>query len=245
MTRTLSAAVAALAMLLPAPASAAEIKLLCTNALKTVMEDLAAPFATSSGHKLVIVYGSTGTLKGLIDKGEAFDVAILGSEALDDMVKQGKLSSRTDVAYSSMGVAVRTGAAKPDLSSTDAFKRTVMAAKSIAYTADGVSGVYVKGLFQRLGIAEPMQAKTIHGRGAEMVAGGKAELGITQISEILPVTGAELAGPLPADIQQRSAFPGAVSGTAKEPGAAKSLLKFLASPEAGKVMKAKGVDPAN
>jgi molybdate transport system substrate-binding protein len=236
-------AVAAVGLALSQPAHAAEITLLCSNALKTVMAELTAPFEKASGHTLAIVYGSTGTLKGRIDKGEAFDVAIFGDEAMKDLLKQGKLTARAEVTYSSMGVAIRQGAAKPDLSSTDAFKRTVLGAKSIAYSADGVTGVYIKGLFQRLGIADQMQSKTQHGRGAEMVAEGKAELGVTQISEILPVAGAELAGPLPPDIQQRTAFPGAISTASKAPEAAQALFKFLASPEAARVIKSKGLEP--
>jgi molybdate transport system substrate-binding protein len=110
-------------------------------------------------------------------------------------------------------------------------------------TEDGVSGVYVKGLFQRLGIADEMKSKTLHGRGAEMVAEGKAELGITQISEILPVAGADVAGPLPREVQQVTAFPAAVGTAAKELGAARALLKYLATPEAAAVMKSKGLEP--
>ena len=142
-----------------------------------------------------------------------------------------------------MGVAIRKGAPKPDLSSAEAFKRTVLNAKSIAFSQDGVSGVYLKGLFERLGMADEVKAKTNHGRGAEMVAQGKAELGITQISEILPVEGVEVAGPLPPGVQQITAFPAAISASSKAPEAAQALLKFLASPEAAKVLKSKGLEP--
>jgi molybdate transport system substrate-binding protein len=235
--------VAAAATMWVAPARAAEVTLLCSNALKSVMEELAPRFDQASGHRLVIVYGSTGALKARVDKGEAFDLAIFGAGAIDGLIKDGKLAGRSEVASSGMGVAIRKGAPKPDLSSTEAFKRTVLNAKSIAFSEDGVSGVYLKGLFQRLGIADEIKPKTVHGRGAEMVAEGKAELGITQISEILPVAGAEVAGPLPRDVQQVTAFPAAVSTTAKAPDAARALLNYLATPEAAAVMKSKGLEP--
>ena len=236
-------AAATAATMLAGPANAAEVTLLCSNALKSVMEDLAPRFEKASGHKLSIVYGSTGALKARIDKGEGFDLAIFGAGAIDGLIKDGKLASRSEVASSGMGVAIRKGASKPDLSSTEAFKRTVLNAKSIAFSEEGVTGVYVKGLFQRLGIADEMKSKTLHGRGAEMVAEGKAELGITQISEILPVAGADVAGPLPREVQQVTAFPAAVGTAAKEPDAARALLKYLATPEAAAVMKSKGLEP--
>jgi molybdate transport system substrate-binding protein len=235
--------VAAATAVLVAPARAAEVTLLCTNALKSVMEELAPRFEQASGHRLVIIYGTTAALKARVDKGEAFDLAVFGAGAIDGLIKDGKLAGRSEVASSGMGVAIRKGAPKPDLSSIEAFKRTVLNAKSIAFSEDGIAGSYLKGLFQRLGIADEVKPKTVHGRGAEMVAEGKAELGITQISEILPVAGAEVAGPLPRDVQQVTAFPAAVSTTAKEPDAARALLKYLATPEAAGVMKSKGLEP--
>ena len=244
MQRIMLAATAAAFALAPiAPASAAEITFFCTNALKSVMEELAPQFEKASGHKLTIVYGSSAPLKARIEKGDAFDLASISGSALDDLIKQGKLATRTEIASSGMGVAIRKGAPKPDLSSAEAFKRTVLNVKSIAFSQDGVSAVYLKGVFERMGIAEEVKAKTNHGRGAEMVAQGKAELGITQISEILPVEGVEVAGPLPPGVQQITAFPAAISTSAKQPDAARALLKFLGSPEAAKVMKSKGLDP--
>jgi len=233
----------AAAMGLVAPAHAAEVTLLCSNALKSVMEELAPRFEQTSGHRLTIIYGSSGPLKARVDKGEAFDLAILAAGAIDGLIKDGKLAGRSEVVSSGMGVAIRKGAPKPDLSSTEAFKRTVLNAKSIAFSEDGVSGAYLKGLFQRLGIADEMNPKTVHGRGAEMVAEGKAELGITQISEILPVAGVEVAGPMPRDIQQVTAFPAGFSTAARAPDAARALLKYLATPEAAAVMRSKGLDP--
>jgi molybdate transport system substrate-binding protein len=233
----------AAAMVLVTPARAADVTLLCSNALKSVMEELGPRFEKTSGHRLVIIYGSSGPLKARVDKGEAFDLAILAAGAIDGLIKDGKLAGRSELVSSGMGVAIRKGAPKPDLSSTEAFKRTVLNAKSIAFSEDGVSGTYLKGLFQRLGIADEVKPKTVHGRGAEMVADGKAELGVTQISEILEVAGVEVAGPLPRDVQQVTAFPAAVSTTAKAPDAARALLKYLTTPEAAAVMRSKGLEP--
>jgi molybdate transport system substrate-binding protein len=247
MTRiALAAAAASMAISFAGPASAAEVTLLCTNALKSVMEELGPQFEKASGNKLHIVFAATNPLKARIEKGESFDAAMLGGGAIDDLLKQGKLAagSRTDVATSTLGVTIRKGAPKPDIATTEAFKRTMLNAKSLAFNKAGLTADYLKGLFQRLGIAEAMQAKFVDARSAEAVAEGKAEIGITQISEILPIAGAELVGPLPKDIQERTAFPAALSAAAKQPDAAKALLKFLVSPEAAKAIKSKGLEPA-
>lgn len=245
MTR-LSAAALALALASTVPAGAAEVTLLCTNALKSVVEAVGPQFEKASGHKLKIQYSPTGPAKTMIEKGEQIDVTILGSGAIDGLIKTGKLvgATRTELARSSLGVAIRKGAPKPDLGSSEGFTRAMLASKSIAYSKGGLTGDYLKGLFERLGIAPQMTAKTVFGRSAETVAEGKAEFGLTQVSEILPVAGAELAGPLPKEIQEYSVFPGAVSANAKQAEAAKALLKYLTSPEAAKVMKAKGLEPA-
>jgi molybdate transport system substrate-binding protein len=231
-------------MLATGGASAAEITLLCSNALKSVIEELGPAFEKASGHKLKTEYGSTGPLKAMIEKGRAFDVAILGVEATDDLIKSGKLSTRTDIARSGMGVAVRRGAAKPDLGTTQAFKQALLNAQAISYSDGGLSGIYLKGLLERLGIAEQLKSKIRSGRGGEMVSEGKAEIGLTQISEILSEPGAELAGPLPADIQQYTIFPAAIGTAAAHTEAGQALLKFLKSPEAARVLKAKGLEPA-
>jgi molybdate transport system substrate-binding protein len=245
--RWIAAAAAWLALTLAAgAANAADITMLCTTALKTVMIDVGPQFEKATGHKLHIQYSPTGPAKARIEKGEAIDVTILGTGAINALIKGGKLvaATRTDVARSAMGVAIRKGAPKPDLSSADSFKKAMLNSKGIAYAEGGLTGDFLKGLFQRLGIADQMKAKTVLGRGAETVAEGKAEFGLTQISEILPIEGAELAGPLPPDIQEYTVFPGAVSAGAAQPDAAKALLKFLTSPEAVKVIKAKGLEPA-
>jgi molybdate transport system substrate-binding protein len=185
-------------------------------------------------------------LKAAIEKGRAFDVAILGVEATDDLIKRGLLAagSRTDIARSGMGVAVRKGAAKPDLNTTQAFKQALLNAQTIAYSDGGLSGTYLKGLLERLGIADQLKSKIRFGRGGEMVGEGKAEIGLTQVSEILSEPSTELAGPLPADIQQYTIFPAAIGGAAAHAEAGQVLLKFLKSPEAANILKAKGLEPA-
>jgi molybdate transport system substrate-binding protein len=231
-------------------AQAAEIRVLSSNAVKTVLEELAPRFEKATEHKLALTFGTAVGLKGDIEKGAAVDVAILTASAVDDLIKQGKLAgSRTDLARSSAGMAVRKGAPKPDISTTEAFKRTLLNAQSIAYVEQGGTGIYLKGLLERLGIAEELKAKTkllpSTNPAAHAVANGEAEIGMTQISEILPYAGAELVGPLPAEIQLYTVFSVGTGASAKEQDAAKTLIKFLTSPDAAPVFKAKGLDPAS
>jgi len=241
-----NAALLALSLLIaPRPSIAAEVTLLISNAVKTVMEDLAPRFEQATGHKLLITYGSTNPLKARIDKGDAFDMTILGESAVDDLIKAGKLdgASRSVVARSGMGVAIRKGAPKPDMSTTDAFKRTMLAAKSIAYQEDGLTGTYLKTLFARLGIAEAMKPKYRNTRGGEAVAAGEVEYGVMQISEVLYQEGADFAGPLPPEIQNYTNFPAAVSSNARQTETAKAVIKYFASRESVALMKKIGLEP--
>ncbi len=245
--RAITAAAITLAMVCaPTVSAAAEVTLLISNALKTVMEDLAPRFEKATGHKLMISYGSTNPMKARIEKGEAFDLTILGDDAIDALIKQGKLDGATCavIARSVLGVAIRKGATKYDVSTTDAFKRTLLDAKSIGYLEDGLTGTYLKVLFQRLGIADNVRPKLKSVRGAEAVASGEVELGVTQISEILYQKGAELAGPLPPEIQHYTNFSSAVAAGARQADAAKALLEYFAAPDAVRVMKANGLEPA-
>jgi len=227
---------------------AADITVLASNGVKTVLQELAPKFETSTGHTLVFRFATAAELKAQIEKGDAFDVAILTAAIIDDLVKQGRLAAatRADIARSGAGIAIRKGAAKPDIATADALKRTLLSAKSIAYVGQGATAGIMTGIFERLGIAEEMQKKTkrLSGSAAEAVASGDAELGFTQISEILPVAGAELAGPLPPELQIYTVFPAAVSASAKQPAAARSLITFLTAPAAVPVIKAKGMEPA-
>ncbi len=245
-THIVKAAAIGLAMMAaPVAAHAAEVTLLISNALQGVFEELAPRFEKATEHKLKISFGSTNPLKARIEKGEAFDLTILGERALDDLVKQGKLvpATRIVVARSGLGVGIRKGAPKPDIGTTEAFKRTLLGAKSIAFSESGLTGTYLNGLFQRMAIADSLKPKFKYGRGGDLVAKGEAEIGITQTSELLSEAGVEFVGPLPSEIQNYTSFPAAVGAAAKQADAAKALLKYLASPEAAQVIKAKGLEP--
>jgi molybdate transport system substrate-binding protein len=245
----IAAGVSTLALFGAGAAGAAEIKVLVSNALKSTMEELAPQFEKASESKLVITFGAAAEIKTSIDQGAPVDVAILTAAVTDDLVKEGKLTAagRTDIARSGAGLAGRKGAPKPDISTTDAFKRTLLDAKSIAYVAAGATAPYILGLFDRLGIADQIKPKLkpqpTSNPAAKAVANGEAELGITQISEILPYAGAELIGPLPAEVQLYTVYPAAVATGSKEPAAAAALIKFLTAPAAAAVLKAKGLTP--
>jgi molybdate transport system substrate-binding protein len=231
-------------------ANAAEIRIISSNALKTVLQELAPAFEKATEHKLVFTWGAAVPLKAQIEKGEAFDLAVLTSSGIDDLIKQGKLvaATRANLATSGAGVAVRKGALKPDIGTVEAFKRALLNAKSVAYVEQGGTGIYLKQLLSRLGIADALKDKIKllppENPAAHAIANGEAEIGMTQISEILPYAGAELVGPFPAEIQLTTSFAGAVGTNAKEPEPAKALIKFLTAPTAAPVFKAKGLDPA-
>jgi molybdate transport system substrate-binding protein len=234
--------IAAATLAFGAHADAAEIKVLSTNALKTVLEDLGPKFEQSSGHKIAFTWGTAAQLKGEIEKGAAVDVAVVTDAGADDLIKQGKLAARTALARSGIAVAIQKGAPKPPLASADDFKTMVLAAKSIAWVEQGASGIYLKGVFERLGISEQVKGKLKSVKAAgEAVANHEAEIGFTQISEILPYPAAEVGGMLPPDIQSFTSF--AVGIHAKDSEPAESLVKFLKTPAAAAVIKAKGLEP--
>lgn len=244
----LSSLTFALSLSLGTGAQAAEIKVLSSNGVKAVLEELGPQFEKATQHKLVFHFAPAADLKARIEKGEPFDVTILTTPLIDDLAKQGKVSAETraTIAKAGAGVAIRKGAPKPDIATADSFKRALLASKSIAYVGTGATGANMRRIFEKFGISEEMKAKTklLSGTSAaDAVAAGDAELGFTQISEILPVAGAELAGPLPPEVQVYTAFPGAVSATAKDRAAAQSFIKFLTAPAALPVIKAKGMEP--
>jgi molybdate transport system substrate-binding protein len=230
-------------------AHAAEIKMLVSNAMKTTMEELAPQFEKATEHKLAIAFGAASELKTLIEKGVAFDVAILTPAVIDALVKEGKLSAAggADIARAGFGIAARKGAPKPDISTVEAFKRALLDAKSIAYVEAGAGSPYFKSLLDRLGIADQIKPKLkplpTSNPTAKAVANGEAEIGITAISEILPYAGAEVVGPLPPELQFYSVSAAAVAANAKEPEAAKAVIKFLTTPSAIAVFQAKGLNP--
>jgi molybdate transport system substrate-binding protein len=223
-------------------ANAAEIKVLSTNALKSVLEDLGPKFEQSSGDKLAITWGTAAQLKVQIEKGAAFDLAVITDAGADDLIKQGKLASRTALARSGTAVAIQKGAPKPALATAEDFKKMVLSAKSIAWVEQGASGIYLKGVFERLGVMDQIKGKLKSVKAAgEAVANHEAEIGFTQVSEILPHPGAEVGGMLPPDIQSFTTFAVGVQAKDSEPAAA--LVKFLKTPAAAAVIKAKGLEP--
>jgi molybdate transport system substrate-binding protein len=225
-----------------------EIKVLSTNGVATLLRELTPQFERTSGHKLAVTWGPTNGLRKEIDAGAAFDVAILTAEVTDNLIKQGKITgARSDIAKSGVGVGVRAGAAKPDISTAEAFKRTLLNAKSVAYSAQGQSGVYFASLLQRLGIADAMKPKSKVQTGVPtgvVAARGEAELAIQQISELLPVAGLDLVGPFPPELQLYTVFSAGLGAKAANKAGARALIDFLSAQKSNPLLKAKGLEPA-
>jgi molybdate transport system substrate-binding protein len=233
-------------------AGAAEIKLLSALGMKDVIDDLAPKFESASGHKLAITYGTLGGLVKLVQGGETADIVIIPQQGIDTLVKDGKAAAGTAtvLARSDIVVVVRKNAPKPDISSPDALKRALLAAKSITYgnPADGgASSIHFAKVLDRLGIANEMKPKTIYAKAGPdtgiLVANGKAELGVNQLQLLMPVAGIDVAGPLPGDLQASTVFTAAIMTDAKDAAASKAFVSFLRTPEAAKVMKQKGMEP--
>src|SRR5712671_3523638 len=229
--------------LMLAQAQAAEIKLLGSNALRSALQEIAPQFETTTGHRIIITFGSTGNLTASIDKGTPFDLAVVGADALDNLITRGLVvGPRRDFARSGIGISYREGAPKPEVGTTAALKATLLAAKSISFNPQGLSGNYMVSVIDRMGIAAQIMPAV---SASEDVAKGVAELGITQVGEIVSHAGkgAELAGPLPPDVQLDTVFAVAIAAKAREPGAASALMEFLRAPAALPVLKAKGLEP--
>jgi molybdate transport system substrate-binding protein len=233
-------------------AQAAEIKLMSSGGMKVALGDLIPAFERTTKHKVLATYGAPGPIRDRILAGEPMDVLVFPGPGLDGLAKQGKIAadSKVILARSGMGVAVRAGAPKPDISTPEALKRALLAAKSVVYTNPALgspSGVHFGKVLERLGIAEEMKAKSKLHDGtsfnAELVAKGEIEMAIQQISEIVPVQGVELAGPLPADLQLTTVFATGMGTAAKEQAAAREFIEFLMSPAAAAVIKATGMEP--
>jgi molybdate transport system substrate-binding protein len=241
------------ACVLTGAASAAEVRVMISGGLSAAYNALVPEFERRTGNKVLTAYGpSMGTTVNAIpvrlERGEPADVLIMVGYALGDLVKTGKVvaDSRVDLVKSPIGVAVKAGAPHPDISSTDAVKRALLAAKSVAYS-DSASGVYVSTeMFQKLGIAGEMKdkAKKIPATPVgEIVAKGDAEIGLQQVSELKPVQGIDIVGPLPDELQKITVFSAGVAAVSKEPEAGKALIKFLASPAARDEIIRSGLDP--
>lgn len=234
-------------------AQAAELKVYCTIGVRGAVEALMPQFEKASGHKVSVTFGLGGPLAKRVQDGEAPDVLISTRGGIDGLIASAKVTAGSDatLARSGVGIAVRKGAPKPDISTADALKATLIAAKSISYSdpaAGGASGVHFGKVVERLGLTGALKDKTKHpaaaGSTGAMLAKGDVELAVQQIPELLEVDGIDVVGPLPGDLQAITVFAAGIPAAAKEAGAAAELIKFLRSPEAVNVIKSKGLDPA-
>ena len=232
----------------PGRASAADVQVLCSNGFKAVFEELAPQFERASGHKVNVKFGLAANFKQQIDAGESFDLAILTPALVDDLIKSKKMAAdtRTVLARTGLGIMIKSGARKPDVRTADSFKKSLLDAQSIAYAKEGASGVAFATLIEKLGIAETLKPKlkpTASGEEVNnLVVSGGAQYGILPLSEILAVKGAELGGMFPADVQTYITMATAVSANAKQSAPARDLIKFLMTPAATTVVKAKGME---
>jgi molybdate transport system substrate-binding protein len=231
---------------------AADLKVLSTIGAKGVLDELVPQFERDSGHKVAVQFATGAMLKKQIDAGETFDVAILTPpQAIDDLVREGKLAadSRAEFARTRVGVAVPAGMPKPDIATVDAFKQALRAAKAIGHTDPafgGTSGVHMKAVIERLGMADELAAKTKLAAGppalADMVARREVDLAVMQLSEIVPDRRLELVGAMPPGLERSSSITLAVHADAKEAAAARAFARFLVTPAAHKVLATKGMD---
>ena len=225
------------------------MKGLFSNGVKAVVLDLLPEFERANGVTPEITWASTNMLMDEIRKGATGDLAILTDEAIDDLIRQGKMvaGSRVDLARSAIGIAVREGASKPDIGSTAAFKQALLSARAISYSKTGISGVYFPTVLERLGITDAMKGKTVIPPPGvlvgEVVVKGEADLGVQQISELLPVPGIEIVGPLPAELQKVTVFSAGLFTGASELQVAKALVAMLTSAASRPVYQRKGMEP--
>jgi molybdate transport system substrate-binding protein len=247
--RTIIALAALLATAGAAPA--AEINVLLTDALGTSFNELAPKFARANGHTIHEVHGPSGGLMRRLNVGEPADVIFINDSGIDELIKQGKLlPGRTDLTRTGIGIAVRKGARKPDVSTPDALKRALLGAKSIGYTdpaGGGLTAAPIIAMIEKFGITAQVAPKTRlaaggpTGRVSTLVANGEAEIGMQMVSELLSNPELEVIGMLPPELQLITVYSAGITANAKEPDAARALVRFLATPEAAAVYKAKGL----
>ena len=232
-------------------AHAAEIDAMITTAMKAAVDELAPPFEHASGHMLRITYGPSGGLARRLNGGEAADLVVVDSKALDELIKQGKVvGGRTDVARTGIGIAVRKGAPKPDVSSPEALKRALLAARTVAHAAPAggsITAAHIERVFQRLGIAAEVTPKVKlaaggpNGRVSVLVSSGEAEIGLQQVSELMSNPQVEVIGMLPAELQQITTYSAGVTTGARQMEAAQAFIRHLAAPAAMTIYKTKGL----
>jgi molybdate transport system substrate-binding protein len=230
---------------------AAEIKVLSSNATRTLLEEVAPLFERASGHKVTLGFGTSQQVARRAQDGEAADLVVITPEAIDQLAKQGKIvdGSRVDVARSFVGIAIRAGAPRPDISTPEALKRTLLSAASVTFSdpaTGAASGVHAVRLFERLGIAAEMKPKYRLGDGSStgpIVARGEAELAIQQISALKPYAGIDIVGPLPPELQYVTTLSAGVGSAGKALEAVRAFIAYLRTPEAAAVIRAKGLEP--
>jgi molybdate transport system substrate-binding protein len=239
----------AAAMLVAGAVEAAELKVLSTQATEEAYKELVAQFEKSSGHKVSTIFTGTLDVQKRLAAGEAYDLVIMAGPAIDEQIRLGKVAagSRADLAKSGVGVGVKSGAPKPDVSTVDALKKTLLAAKTVGYST-GPSGVYVLSMFEKLGVAAEVKPKLVQTPTGvfvgTIVADGRAEIGFQQVSEMSQFPGVDYVGPLPAAVQETTVFSVGTHMSTKEAQAAKALVTFLTAPAAAAAYKKRGLDPA-
>ena len=247
-----------IALAVPGSASAEDLRVMISAGFYQVYAELGPAFERASGHRLITTRGpsmgdSPEAIPTRLARGETADVLILDGGSADELAKQGfvRASSKIDLALSQIGMVVRAGAAKPDIGSVEAFRRMLLAVKSIGYSDSG-SGTYLSTtLFAKLGVADQVAGKSRKVRGppsgepvAAVVARGEVEIGFQQVSELIHVAGVTFVGPIPAELQPGFSFAGVITSASKQPDAALALLRFLASPEATSTILKNGLTPA-
>jgi molybdate transport system substrate-binding protein len=240
--------IAAAALLISGMAGAAEIKVLSTQATEEAYKELVPQFEKASGHKVTTVFtGTLGVMKRLSD-GESYDLLIMSRQSIDELAQAGKVvaGSRTDIAKSGVGVAVGKGKPKPDISTVDALKTSLLAAKSIGYST-GPSGIYVVTMFQKMGIADELKNKLKQTPTGvfvgSIIASGEAEIGFQQVSELSFFPGIDYVGPIPAEVQLITVFSAGIPAGTKQADAAKALVSFITAPAAAAIFKKHALDP--
>lgn len=248
-SRTLAVASVLLAAIVAAiPLEAAELKIFGSRVTKVMVGELAPEFKARTGLDPVVIADVAAVMKRRIEQDEPFDLAVLVDFQIDELIKAGKLTgdSRVDLMRSGIGVAVKRGARKPDVSTVDALKKTLLEARSITYLKEGASTIQIERLIKQWGMVDALAAKTSKADGetvSEWVAEGKVELGIIVIPNIMSVPGAEVVGPFPDEIQSWVVFTGAVGAKSANAGAAREMLRMLKAPTTAPLMRAKGLDP--
>jgi molybdate transport system substrate-binding protein len=234
-----------MAMLLSGGATAAEVTVFCTQALRTSLLDLAPRYEAATGHKITLVVAPSGQLVKKLQGGEAADLLIANADNIDSLISSGKITGpRTHIARAQVGLSIKAGNPRPDISTPEAVRKALLDAKAISYSAGGLSGNNFEYAMNKLGILDEVKKKAKNGSpAAKFVVSGEADIAVQQISELIAVEGSELLGPLPAELDQVTQFSMGVLSDSKSKDAARALLDYLQTPAAQAVIKTKGLTP--